>query len=104
MTQPRTPDMVFVSPAKPEDNDFARWLALQLANEGYPVWCDLTRLLGGEKFWEDVQNAITNRTVKFLSALSAFQHEIRHARRTQLRPWRRKEIQAQGFRHHTQAG
>jgi hypothetical protein len=70
MTQPRTPDMVFVSHANPEDNDFARWLALQLANEGYPVWCDLTRLLGGEKFWEDIQNAISNRTAKFLFALS----------------------------------
>lgn len=62
--------MVFVSHANPEDNDFARWLALQLANEGYPVWCDLTRLLGGEKFWEDIQNAISNRTAKFLFALS----------------------------------
>ena len=70
MTQPRTPDMVFVSHVNPEDNGFARWLALQLANEGYPVWCDLTRLLGGAKFWEDIQNAISNHTVKFLFALS----------------------------------
>ena len=70
MTQPRTPDMVFVSHANPDDNDFARWLALQLANEGYPVWCDLTRLLGGEKFWEDIENAISNRTAKFLFARS----------------------------------
>ena len=70
MTQPRTPNMVFVSHVNPEDNGFARWLALQLANEGYPVWCDLTRLLGGAKFWEDIQNAISNHTVKFLFALS----------------------------------
>jgi hypothetical protein len=70
MTSERKPDMVFLSHANPEDNDFARWLALQLANEGYPVWCDLTKLLGGEKFWEDIQNAITNRTVKFVFALS----------------------------------
>jgi hypothetical protein len=70
MTQPRHPEMVFVSHANPEDNDFARWLALHLANEGYPVWCDLTKLLGGEKFWEDIQNAISNRTVKFVFALS----------------------------------
>lgn len=62
--------MVFISHANPEENDFARWLALQLANEGYPVWCDLTKLLGGEKFWEDIQNAISNRTIKFLFALS----------------------------------
>ena len=62
--------MVFISHANPEDNDFALWLALQLANEGYPVWRDLTKLLGGEKFWEDIQNAINNRTIKFLFALS----------------------------------
>lgn len=70
MTSERKPDMVFLSHANPEDNDFARWLALQLANEGYPVWCDLTKLLGGEKFWEDIQNSISNRTVKFVFALS----------------------------------
>jgi len=66
----RKPEMVFISHANSEDNDFARWLALQLANEGYPVWCDLTKLLGGEKFWENIQDAISNRTVKFLFALS----------------------------------
>lgn len=66
----RKPDMVFICHANPEDNDFALWLALQLANEGYPIWCDLTKLLGGEKFWEDIQNAISNRTIKFLFALS----------------------------------
>src|SRR5436309_1218963 len=31
-------DMLFVSHASPEDDEFARWLALQLAKEGYPVW------------------------------------------------------------------
>jgi hypothetical protein len=66
----RKADMVFVSHADPEDNDFALWLTLQLANEGYPVWCGLTKLLGGEKFWEDIQDAISNRTIKFVFALS----------------------------------
>jgi hypothetical protein len=27
-----------------EDNEFTRWLALQLAGCGYRVWCDLTKL------------------------------------------------------------
>ena len=58
--------MVFVSHANPEENEFARWLTLQLANEGYPVWCDQTKLLGSEKFWEDIEGAIKNRTAKFL--------------------------------------
>jgi TIR domain len=62
--------MLFLSHATPEDNDFARWLALQLANEGYPVWCDLTKLLGGEDFWKDIQEAIRQHSIRFLFVLS----------------------------------
>jgi len=62
--------MVFISHANPEQNEFARWLTLQLANEGYPVWCDVTRLLGGEKFWENIQDAIAKRTSKFVFVLT----------------------------------
>lgn len=63
-------DMLFVSHANPEDNQFALWLTLQLAGDGYPVWCDLTKLLGGEDFWKDVETAIRTRTCKFLYVLS----------------------------------
>jgi len=63
-------DIIFVSHANPEDNDFARWLALRLAAEGYGVWCDVTQLLGGEAFWSDIEAAIRTRTVKFLYVLS----------------------------------
>jgi hypothetical protein len=59
-------DMLFVSHASPEDDEFARWLALQLAKEGYPVWCDRTRLLGGEPFWEEIEVAIRTRTRRFI--------------------------------------
>jgi hypothetical protein len=62
--------MIFISHANPEDNDLTRWLALQLANNGYGVWCDLTKLLGGENFWKDAEEAIRTRTVKFMYALS----------------------------------
>ena len=62
--------MLFVSHANPEDNEFARWLALQLAREGYAVWCDLTKLLGGETFWRDIESSIRQRTAKFLYVLS----------------------------------
>jgi hypothetical protein len=62
--------MIFISHALPEDNEFTRWLALRLAKEGYPVWCDLTKLLGGEDFWRDIEHAIRNRTSKFLFVLS----------------------------------
>jgi hypothetical protein len=40
-------DLLFLSHANPEDNEFTLWLALQLAKEGYKVWCDLTGFLGG---------------------------------------------------------
>lgn len=62
--------MVFISHANPEDNDFTRWLALQLAKDGFGVWCDLAKLLGGENFWKDAEAAIRNHTVKFLYVLS----------------------------------
>ena len=64
------PEMVFVSHANPEDNTFSRWLSLQLARQGFPVWCDLTRLLGGEDFWSDIERAIRCGTSKFLFVLS----------------------------------
>jgi hypothetical protein len=63
-------DMLFVSHANPENNEFAQWLSLQLAKCGYPVWCDLTKLLGGETFWTDIEQALRTRTVKFLYVLS----------------------------------
>ncbi len=63
-------DMLFVSHANPEDDEPARWLTLQLAREGYPVWCDLTKLLGGEDFWRDAEQAIRERTAKFLFVLT----------------------------------
>ena len=62
--------MLFLSHANPEDNLFTRWLSLWLAREGYPVWCDLTKLLGGEDFWRDAEAALRDRTAKFLFVLS----------------------------------
>ena len=59
---------LFLSHANPEDNAFARWLATQLAIAGYEVWCDLTQLLGGEKFWNDINEAIDGHTYRFLFA------------------------------------
>src|SRR6266699_1327800 len=56
--------------ANPEDNELTLWLALQLANEGYRVWCDLTKLLGGEVFWDDIEEVTKSRAVKVLYVLS----------------------------------
>ncbi|HNP35840.1 MAG TPA: toll/interleukin-1 receptor domain-containing protein [Woeseiaceae bacterium] len=60
--------LIFISHANPEDNAFTKWLAAQLAIAGYEVWCDLTDLLGGEKFWRDIPEAIDGYTFRFLFA------------------------------------
>lgn len=58
--------ILFVSHANPEDNEAALWLTTQLVSMGFQVWCDLTDLLGGEKFWDDITVAIEHHTFKFL--------------------------------------
>jgi hypothetical protein len=63
-------DLVFVSHANPEDNHFSLWLTLRLAREGYVVWLDLNRLLGGENFWGDIEEIIRHRACKVLYVLS----------------------------------
>ena len=63
-------DTILLSHANPEDNEFTLWLALQLANEGYKVWCDLTKLLGGEVFWDDIEAVLRQSAVKVLYVLS----------------------------------
>ena len=57
---------MFISHANPEDNLFARWFGLQLTREGYSVWSDITKLIGGETFWAAVEDAIRNHTAKFV--------------------------------------
>lgn len=68
-------DIVFVSHANPEDNQFATWLSLRLAREGYRVWCDTVRLRGGDDFWRDIETAIRQRTRKFLFVTSRTSNE-----------------------------
>src|SRR5262244_1651813 len=70
--KPRSPipkDTILISHAI-EDNEFTLWLALQLAKEGYRVWCDLTKLLGGENFWADIEQVLRTRGCKFIYVLS----------------------------------
>lgn len=58
--------VLFLSHATPEDNTFSTWLASQLAIAGYEVWCDVTALLGGERFWNNIEEAIDQATFRFL--------------------------------------
>jgi hypothetical protein len=62
--------LVFISHANPEENDFARWLSAQLASAGYEVWSDVSELIGGEVFWDNIEDAIRNHSAKFVVAVS----------------------------------
>ena len=55
-----------MSHATPEDNEFTKWLVSQLTIAGYEVWSDVTKLLGGERFWNNIEDAITVKAFRFL--------------------------------------
>ena len=59
-------DTIFISHATPEDNEFAIWLASRLQMMGYEVWLDKNSLLGGEKFWGDIEAVLRYRAIKVL--------------------------------------
>ena len=63
-------DLVFISHANPEDNAFATWLAGQLTLAGYSVWSDATKLVAGDIFWDDIEEAIRHRSAKVVAVLS----------------------------------
>lgn len=63
-------DIIFISHATPEDNDFTIWLASRLQADGYHVWIDKQALLGGEKFWQEIDQTIRYKAIKFLLVYS----------------------------------
>lgn len=62
-------DLVFISYAY-EDEVFAKWLARKLASFGYGVWFDQMKILGGESWVEEVEEAITEKSIRVLAILS----------------------------------
>jgi len=66
MTKSSERRLIFISHANPEDNAFAQWLALKLAQHGYLVWCDVIKLIGGEPFWANIEEAIQQHAIKVL--------------------------------------
>ena len=62
-------DHLFISYAW-EDGAFAEWLALKLTAEGYGVWCDRFKLLGGESYPQDIDRAIREQTFRLLALMS----------------------------------
>lgn len=66
-------DVIFLSHAMPEDTEFAAWLGMQLANAGYRVWSEATQLIGGERFWTDIEEAfdtVIGKTVVVVSGVT----------------------------------
>lgn len=53
-----------------EDEVLAEWLTLKLTADGYRVWCDRFKLLGGESYPRDIDDAIKNRTFRLIALLS----------------------------------
>jgi len=64
-----TRDHLFISYAW-EDQAFAAWLSLRLTSEGYRVWFDQYKLLGGESWPRDIDVAIKTRTFRVIGLLS----------------------------------
>lgn len=76
MLEDKERDHIFISYAG-EDADLAEWLSLQLIAQGYKVWCDQIKLLGGESYPSDIDNAIKNNTFRVLALLS--KHSVHKA-------------------------
>ncbi len=62
-------DHIFISYAT-EQSALCDWLARRLAAEGYAVWYDRLKLLGGENWPSDIDEAINQRTFRMLALLS----------------------------------
>ncbi|MEX0287785.1 MAG: toll/interleukin-1 receptor domain-containing protein [Flavobacteriaceae bacterium] len=62
-------NLIFISYAY-EDEVFAKWLARKLALYGYGVWIDQLKILGGESWVDDVDEAIKDRSYRVLAILS----------------------------------
>jgi TIR domain len=63
-------DVVFISHATPDDNEFVRWLGTRLTGYGYKVWADIFDLAGGTPFWISIEDAIRKKAVKVVMVVS----------------------------------
>lgn len=63
-------ETLFISHATPEDNEFTIWIASRLELLGYRVWIDKEGLLGGERFWKEIDGVIRKEASKVLLVYS----------------------------------
>ena len=61
---------IFLCFSRPNDIDFARWLALQLISYGYSVWCEALSLIGGEDEIKKRESVLKEESSKFLYILT----------------------------------
>src|ERR1700722_17523525 len=69
-----SPTHLFISCA-PEGTALARWLARKLAANGYPVWFEKMKSLGGEAWPQTTDEAVKSRTFRMLALMS--EHSLR---------------------------
>jgi hypothetical protein len=67
-------DHIFISYAW-EDVALAEWLARKLLATGYAVWLDRFKILGGNIWPDDIDDAIKNRTFRMVHLLSKYSLE-----------------------------
>ena len=59
-------DVVFISKATPEDDEFVLWLAPRLEAAGYTVFADILSLEPGDRWRKQVTGTLQNKAVKML--------------------------------------
>lgn len=64
-------ETIFISHSAPDDNYFAAWLAAKLKLLGYKVWVELDELKSGDAFWPEIEDAIRQKSRKFLAIVSS---------------------------------
>lgn len=61
-----TREIVFISKATPEDDEFVLWLAPRLEAAGYAVFADILTLEPGDRWRRQVTDTLQNKAVKML--------------------------------------
>jgi len=69
MTTPAR-DTIFISHARPDEDDLTHWLSGRLTARGYRIWADLERLVGGSPFWSEIEATIRNRAARVIILVS----------------------------------
>lgn len=59
-------DVIFITKATPEDNEFTEWLAPRLEAAGYKVFADILNLEAGERWRKTLTSTLQDRAVKQL--------------------------------------